>query len=103
MKFKSSQSKFAASGNPLTVKCIESESGGGEGCILNNKSEYDRCRIPRLIVEELDEEQLNKEEEQELAQKISSIDEQTAECGSRLFKEMEQEDKKNEEQDSKNC
>ena len=29
---------------------------GGQGSILNNKSEYDRCRIPRLVLEEKEEE-----------------------------------------------
>ena len=66
---------------------------GGAGCILNSKAEYDRCRIPRLIVEEQDVEQLEKDEEQELAQKISSIEEQTADWGSRLYKKRELEDK----------
>ena len=30
---------------------------GGEGSILNSKSEFNRCRIPRLVLEEIDEEQ----------------------------------------------
>ena len=32
---------------------------GGQGSILNSKSEYDRCRIPRLTIEEKEEEQAN--------------------------------------------
>ena len=31
---------------------------GGQGAVLNSKSEFNRCRIPRLVVEEQDEEQL---------------------------------------------
>ena len=34
--------------------------------ILNSKSEYNRCKIPRLVIEELDEEQLKADEEREL-------------------------------------
>ena len=29
---------------------------GGEGAILNSKYKFDRCLIPRLVVEELDTE-----------------------------------------------
>ena len=36
---------------------------GGEGALLNSKSEYNRCRIPRLIVEEVDEEKSKLEQE----------------------------------------
>ena len=31
---------------------------GGAGMVLNSKSEFNRCRIPRLIIEEIDEEQI---------------------------------------------
>ena len=36
---------------------------GGEGAVLNSKSEFDRCRIPRLIIEE---QNLEKDSEMEL-------------------------------------
>ena len=39
---------------------------GGAGMVLNSKSEFNRCRIPRLIIEEVDDEQIRKEEEREL-------------------------------------
>ena len=39
---------------------------GGAGNILNSKSEYNRCRIPRLIIEEVDEEQIEEQETREL-------------------------------------
>ena len=39
---------------------------GGAGNILNSKSEYNRCRIPRLIIEEVDEEQMEEQETREL-------------------------------------
>ena len=38
---------------------------GGEGSILNSKAEYSRCRIPRLVVELVDEEQIQRENEGE--------------------------------------
>ena len=38
--------------------------------ILNSKSEYNRCKIPRLVIEELDEEQLKADEERELQEAI---------------------------------
>ena len=36
---------------------------GGEAMILNSKSEYNRCKIPRLVVEQVDEVALQQEEE----------------------------------------
>ena len=39
---------------------------GGAGMVLNSKSEFNRCRIPRLVIEEVDEEQIREEEEREL-------------------------------------
>ena len=42
---------------------------GGEGCILNSKSEYSHRRIPRLVIEEQDEEELDRMEDEELLRK----------------------------------
>ena len=39
---------------------------GGAGQILNSKAEFDRCRIPRLVIEELDEQEIDRMEEQQL-------------------------------------
>ena len=36
------------------------------GQILNSKAEFDRCRIPRLVIEELDEQEIDRMEEQQL-------------------------------------
>ena len=47
---------------------------GGAGSILNSKSEYDRCKIPRLVLEEVDEEQIKKDEEQEMREKMKLLD-----------------------------
>ena len=37
---------------------------GGEGAVLNSKGEFNRSRIPRLVVEETDPEEIEKLEEQ---------------------------------------
>ena len=47
---------------------------GGAGCILNSKSEYNRCMIPRLIVEEQDEEQIEKKEQEELRAALDMLE-----------------------------
>ena len=39
---------------------------GGAGSILNSKAEFNRCRIPRLAIEEIDEEQLKEQKDREL-------------------------------------
>ena len=66
---------------------------GGAGSILNSKSEYDRCRIPRLVLEEQDMEKLIEEEEQEITANCKIVEEQTSMWGSRKYKEREQEDR----------
>ena len=46
---------------------------GGEGAVLNSKSEFDRCRIPRLVVEEQDLEknsEMELQREQEIAEHL---------------------------------
>ena len=49
---------------------------GGDGRILNSKAEYSRCRIPRLVVEDLDENEreIEKMEEEELLQRREQIE-----------------------------
>ena len=54
--------------------------------------EFDRCQIPHLIIEEQDEEKIKKrkeEEERELAEQISSFEEQINEWGVRKLLERE--------------
>ena len=48
---------------------------GGQGNILNSKSEYDRCKIPRLTIDEKEEE-LNKMAEKKEQEKLNVILEQ---------------------------
>ena len=43
---------------------------GGEGSILNSKSEYNRCHIPRLRVEDKEEEKKRDKKELEIIEKI---------------------------------
>ena len=56
---------------------------GGAGSILNSKSEYDRCKIPRLILEETDEEQISKEEEQRMKERMEQLDTEEQAWGDR--------------------
>ena len=46
---------------------------GGARRILNSKSEYDRCKIPRLVIEDHEEDKL---EEQELEKTKRGLEEQ---------------------------
>ena len=68
---------------------------GGGGSILNSKAEFDRCRIPRLIVEEQDHDKLDKLEEQEQKEVQELLDEQLEDWGSDKIKERGQKDKEN--------
>ena len=60
---------------------------GGAGMILNSKSEYDRCKIPRLIVEE---EEVTEEQsmEQQLREVQASIEEQATAWSNTKYKEQ---------------
>ena len=67
---------------------------GGGGSILNSKAEFDRCKIPRLVVEEQEEEPANAKEEQERKDAQEQIlEEQIEEWGSQKLQEREQIDK----------
>ena len=68
---------------------------GGGGSILISKAKFDRCRIPRLIVEEQDHDKLDKLEEQEQKEVQELLDEQLEDWGSDKIKEREQKDKEN--------
>ena len=52
---------------------------GGEGRILNSKAEYNRCTIPRLILYNLDEEELERMEEEELEAKRKLLEDELKE------------------------
>ena len=65
---------------------------GGAGQILNSKSEYDRCHIPRLVVEEIEEEELKKQEEQELEMTMKNIEEQAKVWSNKKYNEKREAD-----------
>ena len=47
---------------------------GGQGAVLNSKAEFDRCRIPRLVLEEQDLEQADKLELERGEQLAATLD-----------------------------
>ena len=57
--------------------------------ILNSKSKFNRCRIPRLIIEEVDEEQTKEQEERELREAIEQLEECERAWESQRLKERE--------------
>ena len=66
---------------------------GGGGSILNSKAEFDRCRIPRLVVEAQDQEEVKAMEEQERQEVQELLREQEEEWGSQRLLEREQLDR----------
>ena len=64
---------------------------GGAGKILNSKAEYNRCRIPRLVIEEQDEELMREEEEKEIREAVEQLEEQEKAWGSTRIRAREQE------------
>ena len=64
---------------------------GGAGMILNSKSEYNRCKIPRLVIEEVDEEQQEKDEARELQSTLELLNRYEEEWGSQMTTIREQE------------
>ena len=66
---------------------------GGAGSILNSKAEFNRCRIPRLVVEEQDTKLLEEEQLREQKELEDFLDSQMEDWGSREIAVREQEDK----------
>ena len=66
---------------------------GGACSILNSKSEYDRCKIPRLVLEEEDEGEHRRQGERELQEDLDSIEEHAEAWGRIKFSEKQKEDK----------
>ena len=46
---------------------------GGEGCLLESKGEFNRSRIPRLVVEPVDEERYKQMEVDKAKQEASKL------------------------------
>ena len=59
---------------------------GGAGSILNSKSEFDRCKIPRLTVEQEDEEEVKKALEEELHLDKLIVEEQANSWGATQYR-----------------
>ena len=75
---------------------------GGEGAILNSKSEFERCHIPRLVLEEEeDEEEMEKKEEQRVREEQERIEIQARSWGAKAYKERMEDDRKTWEQEEK--
>ena len=64
-------------------EAIRIQKRGGEGAILNSKAEFNRCQIPRLVVEEVDTEEQKKLEEQEVERLQELIERNREEWGSK--------------------
>ena len=62
---------------------------GGAGAILNSKSEFSRCKIPRLVLEEIDEEQAKEQERKDQEEDLARIEEQA-----NIWGELERRQKK---------
>ena len=73
---------------------------GGAGSILNSKSEFDRCRIPRLVVEQEDEEETKKKLEEELQSDMDRIEEQANIWGAKQYSAKQEEDRRDMSADS---
>ena len=65
---------------------------GGEGMVLNSKSEFDRCKIPRLQLEQIDEEELRSMGEQELMEDLNTLEEHSRKWSSRKYEERKKKD-----------
>ena len=64
---------------------------GGAGMILNSKSEYDRCKIPRLVLEEDTSKEQEEIESRELQSLLESLNEEEEEWGAAKAKERSRE------------
>ena len=67
---------------------------GGAMSILNSKSEFDRCHIPRLVMEEEDEEEIRAREQKEIEESRAAVDEQATEWGAKTIKLRKEDDRR---------
>ena len=67
---------------------------GGAGAILNSKSEFDRCRIPRLVLDDKEdsEEEVRRKEEQRLIEDKEAVEEQAEIWSTARFNERRKDD-----------
>ena len=64
----------------------------GTGSILNSKLEFDRCKIPRLVLEEQDEEEIQKVEDKEMEKDREAIEEKARLWGEKKTTERREDD-----------
>ena len=78
MRFKGYKGKAPRSALSRQIReAVRIHKRGGEGSILNSRAEFNRCYIPRLVVEEEDEEaktQRLQHEEQEIKELLESLE-----------------------------
>ena len=61
---------------------------GGEGSILNLKSEYNRCHITRMVLEEEEDEDQSKKHEEQLArEECEKVEEYAERLGTMAIEE----------------
>ena len=66
---------------------------GGAEAILNSKSKFDRCKIPRLVLEELNEEESIRLEEQLLVEDRNLMEEQAKTWGQERLEVRKEDDR----------
>ena len=67
---------------------------GGAGSILNSKAEFDRCWIPRLVLEQVDEEEEERLEKQREQEEWEKIEEQANSWGEQALQKRKEDDQK---------
>ena len=67
---------------------------GGAGAILNSKSKFDRCRIPRLVLDDKEdsEEEVRRKEEQRLLEDKEAEEEQAEIWSTTRYNERRKDD-----------
>ena len=67
---------------------------GGAGAILNSKSKFDRCRIPRLVLDDKEdsEEEVRRKEEQRLLKDKEAVEEQAEIWSTTRYNERRKDD-----------
>ena len=67
---------------------------GFAGAILNSKSEFDRCRIPRLVLDDKEdsEEEVRRKEEQRLLKDKEAVEEQAEIWSTTRYNERRKDD-----------
>ena len=67
---------------------------GGAGAILNSKSEFSRCKIPRLVLEDVDDEEEQIQEQLDREEYTRNVEEQAEIWGAQALQERKDEDRR---------